>query len=352
MGGFQGGDRGDAEGRINMNARGRGNLLELSLGAVLLLLFLAALCTGNYRLSPGEAVKIVFGRLTGNTSEKAGESVLLNIRLLRAFLAVAAGASLAVAGSVYQAVFHNRMVSPDLLGVSSAAACGAAAGIELGAAKFSFLTAFLASVAALCLTGLFSTLLRDRKGGLLISGLVVGGFARSLLGLFKYLADAENGELESIIRWELGSLAKASWQDFFIALPLFIAIILVLLLFRRRIGILELEELADLTGVHFGIERAAAVAAASLLVALITSLCGVISWVALVVPMTAAQLRRGDGFAGSVAVSALLGSIFLLGADTAARALTQSEIPISIMTGALGILLFAVSLISGRRNGP
>ena len=279
------------------------------------------------------------------------ESVLLNIRLLRALLAVAAGASLAIAGSVYQAVFHNRTVSPDLLGVSSAAACGAAAGIELGAARFSFLAAFLASVAALCLTGLLSTFLRDRKGGLLVSGLVVGGFARSLLGLLKFMANSESGELESIVRWELGSLSKATWQDLLIILPIVTVIILVILLFRNRIGLLELEELADLTGVHSSAERAVAVAAASLLVALVTSLCGVISWVALVIPMAAAQLRWGDGFAGSVAVSALLGGIFLLGADTAARSLTQSEIPISIMTGALGILLFAASLISGRRDG-
>ena len=330
--------------------RGSKKALELSLGAMLLILFLAALCTGNYNLSAGEVFRIFSRWLTGNSSGNAGESVLLNIRLLRALLAVAAGASLAIAGSVYQAVFHNRTVSPDLLGVSSAAACGAAAGIELGAARFSFLAAFLASVAALCLTGLLSTFLRDRKGGLLVSGLVVGGFARSLLGLLKFMANSESGELESIVRWELGSLSKATWQDLLIILPIITVMILVILLFRNRIGLLELEELADLTGVHSGAERAAAVAAASLLVALITSLCGVISWVALVIPMTASQLRKGDGFAGSVAVSALLGGIFLLGADTAARSLTQSEIPISIMTGALGILLFAASLISGRRD--
>lgn len=327
------------------------NMPELLLGAVLLILFLTALGTGHYSLSAPDIFRIFSEKLAGNFSGSAGESVLLNIRLLRALLAVVAGASLAIAGSVYQAVFHNRTISPDLLGVSSAAACGAAAGIELGAARFSFLAAFLASVAALCLAGLLSTFLRDRKGGLLVSGLVVGGLARSLLGLFKLLADSENGELESIVRWELGSLSKATWQDFLITLPILMAMILAILLFRRRIGILELEELADLTGVHFSAERAAAVTAASLLVALVTSLCGVISWVALVIPMTAAQLRRGDGFAGSVAVSALLGSIFLLGADTAARSLTQNEIPISIMTGALGILLFAASLVSGRREG-
>lgn len=329
---------------------GQKRALEISLAAVLLIFFLAALCTGSYSLTLGDIFKIIFMRLTGNPSESAGESVLLNIRLLRALLAVVSGASLAIAGSVYQTVFHNRTISPDLLGVSSAAACGAAAVIELGAAEFSFLAAFLASVAALCLTGLFAALLRDQKGGLLISGLVVGGFARSLLGLLKFLADSESGELESIVRWELGSLSKVSWRDYLIALPLLAAMILIILLFRRRIGILELEELADVTGVRSDTERAAAVAAASLLVALVTSLCGVISWVALVIPMTAARLRRGDGFAGSAAVSALLGSIFLLGADTAARSLTQSEIPISIMTGALGILLFAVSLISGRRD--
>ena len=334
-----------------MNMGGRKNVLEVSLCAALLILFLASLCTGNYRLTLGEIFQIVLGRLTGNASGSAGESVLLNIRLLRAFLAVTAGASLAVAGSVYQAVFHNRTVSPDLLGISSAAACGAAAQIEFGAAKFSFLAAFLASVAALCLTGLFSTLLRDKKTGLLISGLVVGGFARSLLGLLKFLADSETGELESIVHWELGSLGKSTWREFLISLPLLAAIILAILLFRRRIGVLELEELADLTGVRSDVERAAAIIASSLLVALVTALCGVISWLALLVPMTASQLRRGDGFAGHITVSALLGSIFLLLADTAARALTQSEIPISIMTGALGLALFAASLISGRRNG-
>lgn len=323
-----------------------------TLSVVLVILVTCSLCIGNYKISFASLVELLHNKMVGSSYDTVIESILLNIRLVRIIAAITVGAALATSGLVYQTVFSNNMVSPDLLGVSSSAACGAAIAILLGLPKqMNFIFSFAFSIVAIVLTGVVSKLLH-RKDGLLLAGIIIAGFAKSGLGLLKYIADSENGELESIVYWEMGSMAKVSWKELGIVQPLIIIIIIVIYFSRRRISCLVFGESASLLGVCVSIEKICAIAGASLLVSLSTSMCGVISWVSLIIPIASAQLTRSGSITDNIGVTALLGGIFLLISDDICRTATASEIPISIMTGAAGLIVFCVSVFSkkGRKK--
>jgi iron complex transport system permease protein len=329
---------------------GKRTILISVLTVCLALLALSALCIGNYSISPTDLFTYVAQKAAGLPYDRGLEAVIVNIRLVRILSAIIIGAALSVSGAVYQTVFSNKMVSPDLLGVSSAAACGAAAAIVCGfPSEMSFITSFAFSVAAIFLSGLVSKLL-NRHENLLMAGIIVAGFAKSGLGLLKYFADSENGELESIVYWELGSLAKVSWEQVAIIAPLIIGIIAVLFLIRRRLTCLAFGESASLLGIHVSLERLVAIALASLLVSLSTAICGIISWVSLIIPIASSELTRSGSLSDNLTITALLGAVFLLISDTVARASTTSEIPLSIMTGTAGLIVFCIAVFSKKRE--
>lgn len=316
----------------------------------LVLLMLLSLCTGNYHVSFIQLFEYVLQKMKGNSYDRGLESVLINIRLVRIIAAIVIGAALAVSGAVYQTVFSNKMVSPDLLGVSSSAACGAAMAIVCNwPSEAIFLTSFVFSVTAIFLTGLVSKLLNQRES-LLMAGIIIAGFAKSGLGLLKYFADSENGEMESIVYWELGSLAKVSWKQILIIAPLIVGIIAAIFLMRKRLSCLAFGEIANLLGIYVSIERIAAVVLASLLVSLSTAVCGIVSWVSLIIPIASSELTRSGSLSDNLAITALLGAAFLLLSDDIARAATTSEIPVSIMTGAAGLIVFCIAVFSKRER--
>lgn len=326
----------------------RKNIVFVSLIILIILVAAISLCVGNFKITLTDLFEYVSAKFSGEEYNTGVEAVLLNIRLVRVIAALVCGAALAVSGAVYQTVFSNNMVSPDLLGVSSSAACGASVAIVLGlSSRMNFVTAFLFSIGAFLLTGIMSKFLKRRES-LLLSGIIVAGFARSGLGLLKYLADSENGELESIVYWELGSLAKVSWDDLYVIVPFIVLIIAVLYVMRWRIGALVFGEQANLLGIKVKTEKMIAVVLASLLVALTTAVCGVISWVSLIIPLAASEITKSGSIVDNLSISAMLGALFLLISDDVARAATTSEIPLSIMTGAAGLIIFCVCIISGK----
>lgn len=347
MGYSRRGSTDDAESLIHMVKKS----LWLPLGLVLLVgLMVASLFIGNYEITFHDLRDYLESKLSGGAYNTSMEAILVNIRLPRMIASVVIGAALSVAGLVYQSVFSNNMVSPDLLGVSSSAACGAAIAILLGFSKYMrFASSFALSLFAIILTMFLSKLLK-RKDSLLLSGIITAGFARSALGLLKYLADAENGELESIVYWELGSLAKITWSDLLMITPIIAILLVILYLFRRRICCLSLGRTATLLGIRVSVESILAIALSSLLVSLSTALCGVISWVGLIIPIGAADMTQRGDIVHNFAVTALLGSVFLLICDNIARSATSAEIPISIMTGAAGLIIFCVSIFRTKRG--
>ena len=315
------------------------------LSVVLVGLCLLSLSWGRYTIPPSD----VIDTLLNNSQNEIQHNIIFNLRLPRILAAILVGAALAVAGTTYQGIFRNPLVSPDILGVSNGACIGAAIAILMGAGMLGVQTfAFAGGLIAVLLTMNLPRLIqRDSTIVLVLSGIIVSGFMMASLGLIKYLADPET-QLADIVYWQLGSLTKSNYDNLMILAPIIVLTTAVLLAMRWRINVLSLgDREAKLIGANIRFERGMMVCAATLLTASAVCLSGTISWLGLVIPHLA-RLFIGDNNVKSLPMAALIGAIFLLMVDTLARNLYVQEIPLGILTGFIGAPFFAWVLIKQK----
>jgi iron complex transport system permease protein len=278
--------------------------------------------------------------------------VIFEIRGPRVLAAALVGAALAVAGTAFQGLFRNPLVSPDILGASSGAALGAVIGIYFSLGVFGVEgLAFAGGLAAVAAVYGIGSALRspDPVLVLVLTGVVVGALLGAGVGLVKYLADPYN-QLPAMTFWLLGSLAATNVADL---LPLFTPIAagtIILLGLRWRMNALSLpDEEARALGLATGPVRIAVIAAASLVTAASVALAGIVGWVGLVVPHLA-RFLVGPDFARLLPTAAILGGGYLLLIDTLARAAAAVEIPLGILTAVIGTPFFIWLLTSAHKN--
>jgi iron complex transport system permease protein len=318
--------------------------------AILLAGLLLALTVGRYPIGLGELFNVIAAKLTGRASDApaAAANVIWQIRGPRVLAAALVGGALAIAGTAFQGLFRNPLVSPDLLGASSGAALGSVLGIYLSLGvlaieAFAFAGGLLA-VAAVYLIG-SAIRVRDPVLVLVLTGVVIGALLGAGVGLVKYIADPYN-QLPAMTFWLLGSLAAINIADL---LPLFGPVALgtlMLLALRWRMNVMSLpDEEARALGVPTGPLRIAIVVAATLVTSASVAAAGIIGWVGLVVPHIARTLV-GPDFARLVPTAALLGAGFLLLIDTLARSMTAIEVPLGILTAVIGTPFFIWLLAS------
>lgn len=322
--------------------------------AVLIAGLLLAFTVGRYPVSLADLLSVLLAKLTGHRADVAPavESVILQVRGPRVMAAALVGAALAVAGTAFQGLFRNPLVSPDILGASSGAALGAVIGIffslgMLAIQAFAFVGGLLA-VGAVYVIG-SAVRARDPILVLVLTGVVVGALLGAGVGLVKYLADPYN-QLPAMTFWLLGSLAAANVSDL---LPLFGPVAIgatVLIALRWRMNVMSLpEEEARSLGVATGPLRVAIVAAATLTTSASVATAGIIGWVGLVVPHLARSLV-GPDFARLLPTAAILGGGYLLVIDTLARTAAEVEIPLGILTAVVGTPFFIWLLASMQRT--
>lgn len=315
------------------------------LSVVLVGLCLLSLSWGRYTIPPSD----VIDTLLNNSQNEIQHNIIFNLRLPRILAAILVGAALAVAGTTYQGIFRNPLVSPDILGVSNGACVGAAIAILMGSGMLGVQTfAFTGGLIAVLLTMNLPRLIqRDSTIVLVLSGIIVSGFMMASLGLIKYLADPET-QLADIVYWQLGSLTKSNYDNLMILAPIIVLTTAVLLAMRWRINVLSLgDREAKLIGANIRFERGMMVCTATLLTASAVCLSGTIGWLGLVIPHLA-RLFIGDNNVKSLPMAALIGAIFLLIVDTLARNLYIQEIPLGILTGFIGAPFFAWVLIKQK----
>ena len=321
---------------------------------VLALGLVVAFTVGHYPVTLAELVDVLVARLGGrpSTAPPAVENVVLLVRGPRVAAAVLVGAALAVAGTAFQGLFRNPLVSPDILGASSGAALGAVLGIyfSLGIIGIESL-AFAGGLVAVAAVYLIGSLLRARDPilVLVLTGVVIGSLLGAGVGLVKYLADPYN-QLPAMTFWLLGSLAATTVSDL---LPLTGPVALgtlVLIALRWRLNVMSLpEDEARALGLATGPIRIAIVAAATLVTSASVATSGIIGWVGLVVPHLARALV-GPDFPRLIPTAALLGGGYLLFIDTLARTAAPVEIPLGILTAVIGTPFFIWLLAGMQRN--
>ena len=330
----------------------RHGVFVLLLGALVAALLLG-LAVGPYPLSLADvfhAAARAFGVDQG--APTPGEIVFGRVRLPRVAAGMLVGAALAGAGTTYQTLFRNPLVSPDILGVATGAGLGAVAGIllSLPVAGIQGL-AFVGGLATVGLVYVIAAALRghDRTLVLVLGGVVVGALAGACISLVKILADPYD-QLPAITFWLLGSLAGVKLADLATVAPLVLAGLVPLVLFRWRIGVLSLgDDEARSLGVDVFRLRALVIGAATLMTASVVAVSGVIGWVGLMIPHIARMLV-GPNFSRLLPASMLLGASFMLIVDMAARSIARVETPLGILTAVLGAPFFLWLLARGRRT--
>lgn len=311
-------------------------------GALLLsVLAVVSLFVGKYPLS---IEKLLAG-------DEMQWRVFLTLRCSRTVVGVVGGFALGAAGFVYQTVFRNPLASPDIIGVSSGASAGAAAGILFlsGAASVT-LSAFAGALSAVMLALVLSGLDRSgRNSTIVLAGIAVHSLAQTLLMCMKLAADPER-ELASIEYWIMGSLNGISVYSIGGNILLCLFSMIVLFLLHRHVILLSAEEgEARMLGVNVSTLRLVVLLVATLVVASVVSLSGLISFVGLLAPH-GARLMTKDNRIGTMLLSGLLGGILLNGADILVRSVAPTELPVSIFTSLLGAPFLVFLIVRGRRT--
>ena len=323
--------------------------------ALLLALCVAgSLLLGKYGFSTEDYARYVTALLRGESLKdfEVMHTLLLEIRLPRILACVLIGASLAISGAAYQAMFVNPLVSPSILGVLSGAGFGAAVGMFFRLNEYliqlsTFGFGFLAVAVALGVSALYS-----RSGSvivLVLGGVISGSLFTSLLSVLKYAADP-NDALPAITYFLMGSLGFASKSFIQISILPMCAGVLLLALSGKYLNALSLgEEEAKSLGVNVARVKIFIILVATFVSALSVTIAGIIGWIGLIVPHIARFIFGADNRA-VLASSAMIGAIFLLFCDSFSRLIFTFEIPIGIVTSLFGIPMFIIVLRRAKRS--
>ncbi|WP_448071581.1 putative F420-0 ABC transporter permease subunit [Georgenia yuyongxinii] len=336
-------------------------------GAVLLGLAVVLAATAGWALTLGQAT-ITVGEVWASAGHHActaaglgaacpadpltaiQDAIIWQGRAPRVLAAAAVGAGLAVVGAVMQALTRNPLADPYLLGVSSGASVGAVLVLVLGLSAALPVAAFLGALAALVVT---LALAARRDGGLSPVRTVLAGVAVAQLGSavvsFVIFWSATGDSYREILSWLMGSLGGATWSEAWLAVGA-TAVVGTFLAAQGRT--LDAFTFGDVSAASLGIAvtrtRWVLLGAGALLTALLVAVAGSIGFVGLVVPH-AVRLLVGGRHHRLLPVAALGGAIFLLLADTVSRSMFEPrELPVGILTAAIGAPVFAVLL---RRRG-
>lgn len=317
-------------------------------------LALAALsmCIGHYEMNFIASVKEAMEFIIGRRPEIGIEAnIILCIRLPRTISAILIGSALSLSGITFQTVFRNRLAAPDLLGVSTGSCVGAAICILCGcSAIFIQIGAFICGLLTVALTYGVSRLFKSENSfSLILSGVLIGGLMTSILGLIKYLANPET-ELPAIIYWTMGDISKISYEQLSLVIVPILACTVVMWLISWRLNFFSVnDEVAVSMGTNIKLLQTVCILAATLLTACAVSVSGTISWVGLAMPQVV-RLFIGVNSKYTVRYSIFAGAIFLLIADIFGRIISTAEIPMSVLTGIPGIIIFVFCIYLSNRN--
>jgi iron complex transport system permease protein len=312
---------------------------------VLLALSLAALSTGS--------VAISFAQLVGaQPLDEMQHAVLWQLRFPRVLLALLAGAGLALCGALLQNASRNPLADPYLFGIVSGAALGATVATivlpewQLMTPLFAFAGALLA-VFLVLLIGASSRW--QRLETLLLCGVAVSFMLSAITTTLLYLS--EPFAANRVMFWLMGSLSQASLTHVALISPLVLLTLALGLLYRRQLDALVLpDESARSLGVNVRPVRLVILLLCAAVSAAIVACCGGIAFVGLMIP----HLVRSLFGLSSVALllgSVWLGALFLLAVDTLSRSLLpDQELPIGVVTSAIGSLFFLSMLFKYRRG--
>lgn len=306
------------------------------------------------------AVSVPFGTVWGVFFDRIGlpilepdwskgrAAIVWDIRFPRALLAVMVGAGLAIVGAALQAVTRNPLADPHLLGISSGGAFGAIlallhTGMFLGLLTVPLLAFFGALGATVLVLGVARLAEATSADRLVLAGVAVSFVIMAAANVLIFLGDPR--ATHTVVFWMLGGLGLAQWSHLIFPLAILIPSALWLWLQAPRLNAMTIgDETAATMGIPVARFRLAVFAVSALITGVMVAFSGMIGFVGLMVPHIARLFVGGD-YLRVIPASAVIGGIFLLLADIAARTVMAPEdMPIGIVTGLVGGLSFILLL--------
>lgn len=291
-------------------------------------------------------------------------TVIWSLRLPRIIAAVLGGAALGIAGTVMQCILRNDMASPFTLGVSNAAAFGAALGIVVfsggsmvGSVEvFSMIadpvivtaSAFVCAMAATMVIIGLVRLTETRAETIVLAGLAVNAIFATGLALLIYIAD--DVAIASIVFWQFGSLSKASWQNIAVIGGVLAVATFYFYLKRWDYNAMDAgEDVANGLGVRIGSTRLIGLSVSALLTATVVSFFGIIGFIGLVGPHMVKRII-GEDKRYVLAGSMFVGAFILLTSHIVGSHVFGVVIPVGIITSAIGGPTFLAILLRGAKR--
>lgn len=328
---------------------------------LLFALLILSISVGAVNIPPFEVVQTLIGK----AGSSRWEIIIWNIRLPQALTAIAAGVGLGVAGAAMQSILRNPLGSPYTLGISQAAAFGAAFSVMIlntgtmhstaaDAVMISnpYITTTIAFAFCLIATALILGISRLRRASpevMVLAGVAIGTLFTAATMFLQYFAD--DVQLAAMVFWTFGDVARASWRELaFIAVCVVFST--VYFLFNRwNYNAIDVgDETANGLGVDVKRVRLWGMLCASLLTAFIVSFLGIIGFVGLVSPHLVRRII-GDDHRFLLPGTCITGGVLLLASDTIARLLLAPHtLPVAILTSFLGVPVFVYLLIKGYRR--
>jgi len=334
--------------------------LYLVICAILLLfLLVAGIGIGPTSIGWDDIISALQGENSGSS-----QHVILHLRMPRLFAAMLSGAALAVSGVVMQSVLRNPLGSPFTLGISNAAAFGAAFAyifltessiIHQVSATFPIIQSLIVTLSAFVwamIACLFILLVARMRGttpeNMILTGIIASTLFTAMTSILQYLAD--DIKLASIVFWTFGDLSKGGWNELMLQSLILIPVLFYFIRKRMSFNALDSgDDVAYSLGVQVSSFRKTSMVLASLMTACIVSFYGIIAFVGLVIPHIIRRLIGGDE-RFLLPASALTGAIFLMLCDIVARTiLSPIVIPVGILTSIIGAPMFIFLLIKGKR---
>ena len=328
-------------------------LLRIAIAALLLVLvmFLCSL-TGPQAIS----LKAAMSGSASPAIPNADHEILMRVRVPRVILAALVGAALAAAGVTFQALLRNPLADPYILGISSGAGLGAILAVISGfgwtlwgrspIAVFAFLGA-LGTVWLVWGVGRITG--RHHVTGLLLAGVVVNAFLSAVI-LF-LVSIARSQQFYATMFWLMGNMTEEDFHVLWIGGGCITAGIVALFFLSPQLNVISIGH-RDARSIGIAVERVeiAAFAVSALITAVAVSLSGLIGFVGLVVPH-AVRLVFGPDHRQLLPLSSLVGAMFLVVADTAARVVVApAQLPVGVVTAMIGGPFFLILLIRYSRK--
>ena len=314
-------------------------ILFVILSLLLVILFVLDLLIGSVHIP----LRDILGALFGGDVDPATRLIVLDIRLIKAIVAVLAGIALSVSGLQMQTLFRNPLAGPYVLGISSGASLGVAIFILgmplLGVATNSTLSsigtagaAWLGAALILAFVASVSTRIKDIMV-ILILGMMISSGVSAVVQILQYLSNEE--ALKSFVIWTMGSLGDVTSSQLMLLLPAVLIGLVVSVAVIKPLNLLLLgEQYARTMGLNVRRARYLIFLSTTLLAGTVTAFCGPIGFVGLAIPHIARMLFSNADHRILLPTSALCGAVVLLGCDIISKWLT---LPINTITALLGI---------------